>query len=88
MFLKIQGDTKVPTQSVFNEFRKRGMNISLEQLQQLFPQGNGFLKNITNQFVEFNNGDNQSEVPGTAKKSQDNRAKVGDMALKAVRKRD
>ena len=86
MFLKIQGDAKVPTQSVFNEFRKRGMNISLEQLQQLFPQGNGFLKNITNQFVEFDN--NQPTAPGTFQKSQDNKARVGDMALKAIRKRD
>lgn len=86
MFLKIGGNTKVPTSSVMNEFKKRGMNISLEQLQQLFPQGNDFLKNITDQYVEFNT--NQPEAPKSFSQKQDNRAKVGDMALNAVRKRD
>jgi len=87
MFLKIGGNTKVPTQVVMNEFRKRGMDISLEQLQNMFPAGNNFIKNITNQVVEFNTTD-QQEVPGTVKKSQDNKAAVSNMALKAVRKRD
>jgi len=86
MFLKIGGSSQVPTQTVMNEFRKRGIAVSLEQLQQMFPQGNGFLKNITNSVVEFDN--NQPTVPGTFKKSQDDKAAVSDMALKAVRKRD
>lgn len=85
MFLKIQGDEKVPTNSVFNEFKKRGIDVSLEQLQELFPQGNDFLKNITNSYVEFNN--NQPEAPKSFSQVQDNKEKVGDMALSAFKKR-
>lgn len=85
MFLKIQGDDKVPTEAVFNEFKKRGLDVSLEQLQNLFPAGNDFLKNVTSSYVEFNN--NQPEVPKSLTQVQDNREKVGDMALSAFKKR-
>ena len=86
MFLKIAGNEKVPTDTVFNEFKKRGLDISLEQLQQMFPQGNDFLKNITSSYVEFNT--NQAEAPKSFKQTQDNKAAVKDMALKSVRRRD
>jgi len=86
MFLKIGGSSKVPTQTVFNEFNKRGIDVSLEQLQNMFPQGNDFLKNITNQYVEFNT--NQPEAPKSFSQKQDSKEKVGDMALKSVRRRD
>ena len=86
MFLKIAGNTQVPTQTVMNEFQKRGLDISLEQLQQMFPQGNPFLKNITNSFVEFNTA--QPEAPKSFKQKQDSRAAVKDMALRSVRRRD
>jgi hypothetical protein len=85
MFLKIQGDDKVSTNAVFNEFKKRGIDVSLEQLQELFPQGNDFLKNITSSYVEFNN--NQPEAPKSFSQVQDNKEKVGDMALSAFKKR-
>jgi hypothetical protein len=86
MFLKIVGSAKVPTQTVMREFQKRGLDISLEQLQQMFPQGNEFLKNINNGFVEFNT--NQPEAPKSFKQKQDSKTAVKDMALRSVRRRD
>ena len=74
MFLKIGGNTKVPTSTVMREFQKRGLDVSLEQLQQLFPQGNNFLKNITSSFVEFNT--NQTELQNPLRKHRITRQKL------------
>ena len=81
MFLKMSGETKVPTEVVFNEFKNRGIEISLEELQELFPDGNRFIKSVNNEFVEFDN-----EHPSAGSGSPDP-STVSDLAKKAIDKR-
>ena len=81
MYLKMSGESKVPTQIVFNEFKNRGIEISLQQLQTLFPDGNPFIKSVNNQFVEFNT-DEQAGGHGATDPNT-----VSDLAKKAIDKR-
>lgn len=79
MYLKMTGNTKVPTELVLNEFEKMGIQISLEQLQEMFPTNDDLLKNIDKDYIEFNF---DYGTPGVSKTSS--KDTVSDLASKAV----
>ena len=83
MFLKMSGNTKVPTSVVMNEFENMGIQVSLEQLQELFPEENDLLKSVNKDFIEFNF---DYGTPGVSS-SQTSGKSVSDLALKAAAKR-
>lgn len=86
MFLKMSGQKQVPVQTVFNEFKKRGIVVSLQQLQDMFPPGSGIISSVNNQFVEFGGDDDQAAgTPENSGKTSDEI--VGDLANKAINKR-
>ena len=80
MYLKMTGNKKVPTELVLNEFEKMGIVISLEQLQEMFPSGNDLLKNISQDYIEFNF---DYGTPGVSNQ-QTSGETVSDLASKAV----
>lgn len=53
VYLHSSGENKIPTRVVFNEFKKRGIEISYNELQRLFSQNSDFIKEITPQYIEF-----------------------------------
>lgn len=79
MSLKMSGETKVPTEIVLNDFRDRGLDISVEELQELFPAGNEFLKSVNKDFIEFETGHENLVKPDADT--------VSKMAKKAIDKR-
>lgn len=83
MFFKMSGVDELPTSSVMKEFEKRGLNISLSELQKLFPDNNEFLKVVSTDKVIFNKDSGFSSFG--QKKS--NKERVSDMAKKAANKR-
>lgn len=82
VFLKMTGSKKVPTSLVFNEFKKMGIEVSLEELQELFPEGNDLLKSVNQDYIEFNF---DYGTPNVNPKTDDET--VSDLASKAAAKR-
>jgi hypothetical protein len=83
MMLKIGGEDSIPTNKVMNEFKRRGIEISLSELQTLFPRGNGFIAQIDNSTVMFDRDVNTMDVDFTPPPEEI----VHDMAAKAAKNR-
>lgn len=82
VYLHSQGENKIPTRLVFNQFKKRGIEVSLGELQRLFSMDTGFVKSIDKDYVEFGSRDNKYSYKG----EDFNKDMVSQLAAKMAKK--